>query len=387
MAVRSRWTTLRDMPILTRAPARVRRVCLLIDQLGRGGTEKQLVLLAAGLRDEGVDVTVLVLFEGGPRERELHDRGVRVVRLGLRRIGGAPWTAAANGWALGRLVALLRREMPDVLHCFLTRGYLLGVPAGRLAGVPVVVSGRRSVAPPGGRVLKAAVRGANRLTDLVIANAYAVANRAAHAESLTLGKLAVVYNGLPASAFEAAPPLALDARGPVLACVANLRPEKGHRDLLAAASRTGCVVALAGEGPERAALEREAARLGVDARFLGAVPDVRPLLARADAVVLPSLVEGLSNAVMEAMAAGRPVIATAVGGTPELLGGEPRRGLLVPPKAPDALAQAITEVLGGAHPGLGETARNWARSTLGIDQLVAEHIRLYGEQLERLCAE
>ncbi|GAA0432393.1 glycosyl transferase family 1 [Acrocarpospora corrugata] len=372
---------------MTRAPARVRRVCLLIDQLGRGGTEKQLVLLATGLRDDGVDVTVLVLFEGGPRERELRDAGVRVVRLGLRRLAAAPWAAAANAWAMARLVTQLRREAPDVLHCFLTRGYLLGVPAGRLAGVPVVVSGRRSVAAPGGRVLAAAVRGANRMTDLVVANAYAVANRAVQLESLSLGKLAVVYNGLPARAFDAVPPLEVAAPGPVLACVANLRPEKGHRDLLAAVSRTGGTVVLAGEGPERHALAREAERLRVDARFLGAVADVRPLLARADAVVLPSLVEGLSNAVMEAMAAGRPVIATAVGGTPELLGGSPRRGLLVPPKSPEALAQAINEVLGGEHPGLGETARTWALSTLGTDQLVSEHIRLYGEQLERLCAE
>ncbi|GIH24020.1 glycosyl transferase family 1 [Acrocarpospora phusangensis] len=375
---------------MTRAPARVRRVCLLIDQLGRGGTEKQLVLLAGGLSEQGVDVTVLVLFEGGPRGRELRDAGVRVLRLGLRRVGraaGAPWAAAGNAWALGRLVAMLRRETPDVLHTFLTRGYLLGVPAGRLAGVPVVVSGRRSAAVPAGLLRKAAVRGVNRMTDLVIANAYAVANRTAQAESLSLGKLAVVYNGLPAAAFERVRPLPLDAPGPVLACVANLRPEKGQRDLLAAVSRTGGTVVLAGEGPEREALAREADRLGVDCRFLGAIDDVRPLLYRADAVVLPSLVEGLSNAVMEAMAAGRPVIATAVGGTPELLGGSPRRGLLVPPKTPGALARVISEVLGGAHPGLGANARAWALSSLGTDQLVAEHIRLYGEQLERLCAE
>ncbi|MEO3857322.1 glycosyltransferase [Acrocarpospora sp. B8E8] len=371
------------MMILTRARARVRRVCLLIDQLGRGGAEKQVVVLAEGLRDQGVDVCVLVLFEGGPRERELHAAGIRVIRLGLRRLSGAPWAAAGNAWAVGRLVRLLRRESPDVLHSFLTRGYLIGVPAGRLAGVPLVVSARRDLAPARGPLLATAVRAANRMTDAVVTNAHAVASWTAQGESVKMGKLAVIYNGLPNSAFEAVPPMPLAADGPVLACVANLRPVKAHGDLLMAARGTDWTLALAGEGPERPALERDAARFGVDVRFLGSIADVRPLLARADAVVLPSLGEGLSNAIMEAMAAGRPVIATAVGGTPELLGGLPRRGLLVPPSAPDALARAITEVLAGRHPGLGENARTWARTTFSTERMVTEHIRLYGEHLER----
>src|SRR4051794_40505129 len=61
----------------------VSRVCLLIGQLGLGGTEKQVVLLAQGLRARGIETTVCLLFAGGPREEALRAAGVPVVHLGF----------------------------------------------------------------------------------------------------------------------------------------------------------------------------------------------------------------------------------------------------------------------------------------------------------------
>ena len=80
------------------------------------------------------------------------------------------------------------------------------------------------------------------------------------------------------------------------------------------------------------------------ARFLGKVPDVRPLLHAADLVVLPSLTEGLSNVVLEAMATSLPVVGTRIGGLREQIE-DGVTGLLVAPRDPDALVQALTRVL------------------------------------------
>ena len=79
------------------------KVWLLIGQLGLGGTEKQVALLARGLRDRGVDTSVLVMFDGGPRERELRAAGVPVIYLGFARFSAAR-NSVRNVVAFARLV-------------------------------------------------------------------------------------------------------------------------------------------------------------------------------------------------------------------------------------------------------------------------------------------
>jgi L-malate glycosyltransferase len=285
----------------------------------------------------------------------------------------------------------LRRERPDIVHAFLFRSYVLGAPIARMARIPVFVAGRRSLGDfkEGRPVALAAERLATRITDLIIANAEAVAADTKRRERVD-GKVEVVYNGLPEHAFAAVSPADVETAGPVVLCVANLRRCKGHRYLLEAMARLRrdgrpCTLLLAGEGQERPSLERQAAALRTDVRFLGQCQDVRPLLARAHVVAHPSLEEGMSNAVMEAMAAGRAIVATSVGGTPELLAG---RGLIVPPADPAALAEAIGRVLTdhGLAARLGQAARSWSHEHLSADAMVDRHVQIYTGLLERRCA-
>ncbi|HEY2673575.1 MAG TPA: glycosyltransferase [Rugosimonospora sp.] len=370
-------------------PARGLRVCLIIGQLGLGGAENQLVLLATGLHQRGVDVIVLVLTGEGPREATLRAAGVPVVHLGMRRPRG--WRALTELLgAQGRLTRYLRQSRPDVVHAFLFHSYVMGAPAARLARVPVFIAGRRSLDDfkRGRRVLLAIERVATRMTDLLVANADAVADCVRRGERVPDGKLTVIYNGLPPSAFASAEPAELDATHPVVLCVANLSDFKGHAHLLDAAALLRdrglpCTLVLAGEGPQRAALREQADRLGIDVRLLGARTDIGRLLARADVVVLPSLTEGMSNAVMEAMASVRPVVATAVGGTPELLADG--RGLLVPPGDPVALADALAVPLVDPQRArrMAGAARDWSLAHLQADVMVRHHLALYQALRER----
>lgn len=378
---------------VTGTVARPARVCLLIGQLGLGGTEKQVVLLAEGLRARGIETTVLLMFEGGPREDALRAARVPIVHLGFCHMNAGLWKIPANVAAFRRLVRHLRRIRPDVLHAFLFHSYVTAAPAARLARIKVLVAGRRSLGDfkRGRPVLLAMERVATGLTDLLVANAHSVADDTRLHEGVRPDKLTVVYNGLPDAAFDAVDPAVLATEHPVVLCVANLKPYKGHRHLLDAVARLRdqgrhCTLALVGDGPERPALEDQARRLRIDVRFLGTRTDIEPLLARAYVVVLPSLHEGMSNAVMEAMAAGRPVVATDVGGTGELIRG---RGVLVPPSDPVALAAALGRVLGdpALAARLGEQARAWSRAHLHVDAMVDRHVHIYRELLERRCAE
>jgi glycosyltransferase involved in cell wall biosynthesis len=106
---------------------------------------------------------------------------------------------------------------------------------------------------------------------------------------------------------------------------------------------------VAGDGPERAALERRVSELGLAGRvrFLGSVPreTVLRLFGAADASLLPSAWENFPHTVVESLAVGRPVIATAVGGVPEVVR-DGENGLLVPSGDPVALADAIGRFFG-----------------------------------------
>ncbi len=101
---------------------------------------------------------------------------------------------------------------------------------------------------------------------------------------------------------------------------------------------------VAGDGPERAVLERRTRELGLAERvsFRGSVSreQVLRLFRASDASLLPSAWENFPHTVVEALAVGCPVIATAVGGVPEVVR-DGENGLLVAPRDPDALAAAI----------------------------------------------
>jgi glycosyltransferase involved in cell wall biosynthesis len=135
---------------------------------------------------------------------------------------------------------------------------------------------------------------------------------------------------------------------PLALAIGRLHPNKGFALLLEALAMTRDVrLAIAGDGPLRDELEQQSHDLGIAnrVRFLGWREDIPALLAVADFLVCPSLLEPLGNVVIEAWSAGLPVIATASDGPAALIDDE-TSGLLVPlPGQPDggpaALAAAI----------------------------------------------
>jgi glycosyltransferase involved in cell wall biosynthesis len=201
-----------------------------------------------------------------------------------------------------------------------------------------------------GRILEprglSLVTHSGRGADAVIAVCRAVAERVVGAQPL------VVYSGIPIpeTARPPAPPGGTTAER-IVGSAGRLLPLKGLVYLLRAIASLrvefpNLVLEIAGSGPERATLEREAQTLGLSdgVRFLGWVEELAPVLARWEVFVLPSLEEGFPMAALEAMAAGLPVVASAVGGVPELVE-DGRTGYLVPPRDPAALADRLRVLL------------------------------------------
>jgi len=144
--------------------------------------------------------------------------------------------------------------------------------------------------------------------------------------------------------FAAAVPAAdLPGRRPLLLALGRLHQDKAFDVLIRTMPRLpGMTLLIAGEGPERAALQRLARAECVADRvvFQPWRPDVGSLLKAADVFVCPSRLEPLGNVVLEAWSAGCPVVAAAADGPRELIS-DGFDGVLVPPEDSGALAAAI----------------------------------------------
>jgi L-malate glycosyltransferase len=295
-----------------------------------------------------------------------------------------PWAAGLDPRAWWRIVLEGLTWRPTVVHAHNAHAVTLAVWARRfLAGagarvVPRVVATRRVVYPVGRS-------SALRQADHVIAISDAV-RAVLVGGGFSPAKVTVVPSGIDADEVrrQATPPLGLRARlglapgAPLASNVAALEAAKDQGTLLRAARaaeqlRPDLHWVIAGDGPERAALEALVRRLGVGARvhLLGHVDRVDALLAESDVVVMSSREEGLGTVVLRAAALGKPVVATRAGGLPEIV---PAPWLVAPGDA-EALAHRVVAALGPASAPLSLpprfTAAAMARGVLALYRLLA----------------
>ncbi len=353
----------------------------------------------------GVEATGLRLPDPADIKQALTGgRSGTALRLIRAAITLLPFRQLCLLYDLVRLVVLLRRERPDVLH--VNNGGLPGAIscnaaaiAGRIAGVPVVVYVVNNLAfgydrpgrwfdYPVDRILVSSVT--RFVTGSVAAG---VALRSVL--GLRPDQHAVLPNGVATrapgtTAAETRHALGLDAHAVVIAVVARLEVRKGHRYLLEAITRLSedrrrnLRVLIAGAGPEHEHLVRLAGDLGVvdQVTFLGPHPDPWALYDVADLVVLPSVShEDLPIVIIEAMAAGVAVVASKVAGTVELVD-DGVTGLLVEPGDSVGLAAAVDELLGDEprRTEMGAAARSRYAATYTPDRAVKRY-RVLSEQL------
>jgi glycosyltransferase involved in cell wall biosynthesis len=358
-----------------------------------GGGERYLELLFDHL-DRARFRRLLICPEPGPFLERMEQRGVetRLVHL----------TPLLNPLALWRLTRLLVRERVTILQTHGARANFYGRIAGRLAGVPVIISTvHNSLKDYEIRSLRRGLYGfLLRLTLPIVHRIICVsdANRWDLIEECpaAAAKMQTVYNGVDPAAFPSHPDrkkvreeLGIVA-GPVLVMIARLTEQKGHRYLLQAVPillktwpQFCCVFVGAGELHD--SLHRMAIDLGVEqaCRFVGVREDIADVLAAADVVVLPSLSEGFPFVLLEALAMGCPVVASRVNGVPELIE-DHKTGLLVPPRDPQALAAAIQEILSDptAASEMGAVGRAVVRERFTVDRMVADTTAIFDAAMQ-----
>jgi len=372
-----------------------RKVFYLLDSLNIGGTETQAVELALRLPPDRYQVTMGCLRAEGPLLDKLKNSVVEVEQFHPR--GGLD--SPAGLYQFARLAAYLRRGKYDIVHTHDLWSNLMGVIAGRVAGVPAIVSSRRDLAHLDWYQGKKRnwLRRIQNLSGVVLANATPIRDALISEDGFAPEKLRVIHNGVDTARFQRGRrdrtrlfPGVGDAKLVVL--VGNMHSDvKGHPWVIAAAPAVlrefpEARFIFAGDGTCRGSLEKQVAELGLERNFifLGRRADIPDVLASCDFALLPSRAEGLPNAVLEYMAAGLPTIASNVGGNAELVQ-DGVTGLLVPAEDSAALSGAMLTLLRDPEFSrqIAENGQRLAVENFSFERLIREIDQLYTELLER----
>jgi len=359
------------------------RVFYFTDSAAFGGAEQAMLTLMQGLDRTRWEPTLVHHPEPGLSALAARAKNSDIATWAVPRMRGS-----VGAQHLLYFVRELRARRPTVFHAHLTMPLAdkLALAGAALARVPAVIATEHLFVEIPDRhsrwVERVVASGIHRY----IAVSDYIARELSAALPFTARKMAVVHNGISLEPFRAARARpAFDSPGPVVLAMTRLTPQKGLTYLLyAAAQISDATFLIAGEGPERAALERQARHAAMNHRvkFLGPRQDVPALLASSDVFVLPSLFEGLPPSVLEAMAAGVPVIATDVDGTREAIR-DGVTGLLVRPADANALARALRRVLGDVNFArhLADAAQARVREEFSAETMVRRTAEIYEQVL------
>ncbi len=359
------------------------KVLVLIKGLGIGGAERLISEAPPFWDRERFDYRVAYLLPWKDQlVPELRAAGVEVDQIGDGKLGPATFAAVRS-----HLASL----NPDIVHAHLPS---TGILARLTSRAPVIYTEHNVVSS-----YRQPTRLINRITygrnSRLIAVSQAVADSV---RGYPGPDPLVIPNGVsvsvgPDERIAARQELGIDDDKVLIAHVGNIRPHKGHSNLIKAVAamkgsgaRDFLVVSIGGEKHE-GDLERirsEAAAAGIEDAFvaLGRREDALSFVGAADLMANPSDHEGLPLAILEAMSLGKPVVATSVGGVPSVI--EDRaNGLLVPPREPEALAAGLTELIDDTdlRERLGKQAQEDAVARHGLGPMVKEVERVYEDVL------
>jgi glycosyltransferase involved in cell wall biosynthesis len=351
------------------------KILLVQDRLRGGGTERQTVFLARSFAAAGHSAAVLTFRPGGALAGDLG---------GITHRALQPFDTGFD-WLAPRLSRAAAAFAPDVVLCM---GRMANCLAGglqrRLPGCAVVATVRT------GKRLPWFYRRSLLAVRHIVANSE-FARRTLVVPTGAGDRCSVILNALIQPGLLAVHPASDYAQEtPLLLCVAQFRPEKGHRELLAIASEFPRQIpwrlVLAGDGSTLPACRRLAGDLGLAERidFAGWQADPTQLYRRASVALLASSRESLPNFLVEAQCAGVPAVSFDVGGCGECFQNG-TTGVLVPSGHHSRFAEAVADLIRnpGRRAAMAAAAAVWARERFSPDRQVAAYLDLFSRLRSR----
>lgn len=368
-------------------------ICQVLHTLNVGGAEIMAANLARALRHR-FQFVFACLDELGSQGDQLRREGFEIEVVG--RQAGVDWRS------MKKLAKYFAAKKVQVIHAHQYTPFFYSAASGlfrKRPGILFTEHGRWHPDLPNRKRI-AFNRFALRKRDRVVGVGEHVRKALIDNEGLPADRVGVIYNGVNLSIYgngdgacnaplKLKHELSIPHDVTIALQVARLDPLKDHLTAIEAMakvvkSRSDVHLLLAGDGPERTAIEAKIAEhsLAQQVHLLGSRSDVSNLLRAADIFLLTSVSEGIPLTIIEAMAAGLPVVATAVGGVPEVVLNE-ITGFLAPPKAPTELADAILAL--ARNPSrrseMGQAGRRRAQERFSAEDMDANYARAYAEIL------
>lgn len=378
------------------------KILHLINSFIYGGTERQATELLKRVDLDRYDVSLAVLRKEGALYEQIADRFPEVQEYRL--------TSFYNTNAVCQYLRLRDRlveQKINLIHAHDFYSSMLGIIAGRLAGVRVIAS-QRHLKLSDRRLHEWGQRFINRASNRILVNSDAIRAQILAGSKVEPRKIVVIKNGFISSDDEAGKDdreanslspreeicrdLGLSQSVTLVGMVGRLDIIKGHRYLVDAAAQVvrehqDVHFVIVGDGELRDEIASQISRLGLDGRvhLLGYRANASRIASAFDLSVLASLHEGMPNVVMEAMAAGVPVVATSVGGTTELIT-DGKTGYLVPPADSDELAQRISRALDNSdeRKRIAARALQFIHSNFTLSRMVSSVEEVYDEMTEEI---
>ncbi|MBI3834499.1 MAG: glycosyltransferase [Planctomycetes bacterium] len=323
------------------------RVLHVVHSLTCGGTERALVSLLRQFGEIAASHCIATLRQAGPLAIDVPE----CVSIHALNLDGRVRTAFLS------LARICRRVQADIIHARNAGTWLDAMIAGVLTGTPTVLGfqgwdkmGRFDDRTR--RRIQWALRFGAQFTSVS-----RLGIKDLHEQcGVPLERIIHLPNGVNVKMFEyqdengrrgMRDALGASTNDILIGSVGTLRTIKGFHVLLSALnkckdSNSAFRLAIAGDGPERGALETMSHELGIADRvlFIGHCSDVPSFLRALDVYVCCSLGEGMSNALLEAMAAGLPIVATDVGDNTTMIRNG-IDGIIIPPGDSDTMALTL----------------------------------------------
>jgi glycosyltransferase involved in cell wall biosynthesis len=347
------------------------RLTFIIRDLGHGGAQRQLVLLAKGMQGDGHEVSVIHFYDGAFRA-ELEAAGIRTICVGKK-----------NRWdLLGfflRLIKAVRTTQPEVLHGYLAESNLMSLFVKPFCGFPRVVWGVRDSQTDAhlwgllGKLSFQLNCLLARFADLIICNSQAGRGYYA-ARGYPRHKMHVIPNGIDTEHFQPRP--RAPSKTLTFGLVGRMSPMKDIATFLHAAAldpHAKFIIVGSGDKTYEQEMRDLAVSLGLADRVTWLPPqsDMPAIYARFDCLVNSSAFgEGFSNVIGEAMACGMPCIASDVGDSAWIIGNKAR---IFPAGDHEALAQCMLAFS-------PENPRQRIVDEFSIEKLVERTSRLLGRK-------
>ncbi|MCF2944971.1 glycosyltransferase [Paenibacillus tarimensis] len=370
------------------------KVLSLITGLQTGGAEMMLFQTVTHLNRERYESVVVSLESNGKLTGRLREQGIKVYELGFKKKNPLHWLR------LFRVLALLLKEKPQIVHAYMFHADIIARVMGKLAGIPVIISSIRNE-NIGGRMRERMLGMTKRFADCVTAVCRSAGERQVRQGAVGADQLTVIYNGVDMSRFETHAhedpaairrELGVPEHHFVYMTVGRMAQQKNHLQLIDSFAEVqkrhpDTTLLIIGDGPLRGEIMAKIKEKGLEGhvRCPGLRTDVPRLLRGADAFVLGSLWEGFPNVVIEAMASELPVVATRTGGVAEVVE-EPGSGFIVEPGVTDEMTKALSALIAMDKPArekMGRYAKNIVTTRFTLERTLEQTDELYRSLLQR----